>query len=83
MAAMTNHTLLDHRTGMDPDLLALAPVGRTRRAVKLVQHPAFRAARARAAFDAPFTVLRLPVVSLNDAASARSCAADLPTVGAA
>ena len=69
MAAMTNHTFPDQRAGLDPELLALAPLGGKRRPVKIVEHPAFRAARARAALDAPFTLLRLPVVSLNGAAA--------------
>jgi hypothetical protein len=66
MTAMTNHTLPDRGATLSPELRALAPVGGKRRPVKVVEHPAFRAARAaRAAFEAPYTVLRLPVVSLD------------------
>ena len=39
--------------------------------MKVVEHAAFRAARA--AFDAPLTVLRLPVVSLNVPAATTTC----------
>ena len=67
MAAMTNHNVPDHGTALGPELLALAPLGRKRRPVKIVEHPTFRAARARAALDASSSVPRLPVVSLNAA----------------
>jgi hypothetical protein len=80
MAAMTNPTTLpDHAAALAPELLALAPVGGKRRAVKVVEHPAFRAARLRAALDEPFTVLRLPVVSLNVPASVAACRCTAPT----
>jgi hypothetical protein len=68
---MTNPTLPDHRATLVPELLALAPVGGKRRPVKVLEHPAFRAARA--AFDAPYTVLRLPVVLLNAPAPTAAC----------
>lgn len=70
MGAMTNHTVPDHRTGLGPDLLALDPIGGKRRPAKVVEHPVFRAARARIALDAPFTVLRVPVVLLSRPAAA-------------
>ena len=53
MGAMTNHTVPDHHTGLGPDLLALDPIGGKRRPAKVVEHPVFRAARARIALDAP------------------------------
>ena len=81
---MTNHTLPDHGATLGPELLALAPVGGKRRPVKVVEHPAFRAARLRAALDAPFTVLRLPAVSLNVPAAVAACGcATLTTIEAA
>jgi hypothetical protein len=70
---MTNPTLPDHGAALAPEMLALAPVGGKRRPVKVVEHPAFRAARARAAFDAPFTVVRLPVVALNAPPAPAAC----------
>jgi hypothetical protein len=70
---MTNHTLPDYGATLAPELLALAPVGGKRRPVKVVEHPVFRAARARAAFDAPFTVVRLPVVRLNGMPAPTPC----------
>ena len=85
MAAMTNHNVPDHGAALGHELLALATVGGKRRPVKVVEHPAFRAARARAALDAPFTVLRLPVVSLNrgPAPSAVGCDISPATLEAA
>jgi len=68
---MRNHSLPDQGATLPPEMLALAPVGGRRRPVKVVEHPAFRAARA--AFDAPLTVLRLPVVSLNVPAATTTC----------
>jgi hypothetical protein len=63
MGSMTYPTLPDHGATCSPELPALAPVGGMRRPVKVVQPPAFRTARARP--GAAFTVLRIPVVSLN------------------
>jgi hypothetical protein len=60
---MTNHTLPDRGAALSRELLALAPVGGKRRPVKVVEHPAFRTAHEQ--LNAPFTVLRLPVVALN------------------
>jgi hypothetical protein len=62
---MTNPTFLDHGAVLPHGIAALAPVGR-QRPVKVVELPVFRAARAR--LDSPFTVLRLPAVSLDGAA---------------
>ena len=45
---MTNPTLPDVGAGLTPELRALAPAGGRRRPVRVVEHPAFRAARARA-----------------------------------
>ena len=45
---MTNPTFPDICSGLPPELRALAPVGGRRRPVGKVEHPAFRAARARA-----------------------------------
>ncbi len=82
--AMTNPTLPDRDAGLAPELLALARVGGKRRPVKVVEHPAFKAARLRAALDAPFTVLWLPVVSLNVPAAVAVCGcATLATIEAA
>jgi hypothetical protein len=64
---MTNLLLPDRSAGLDAELLALASSGGKRRPVKVVEHPAF-APRRRLRADAllePFTVLRLPVVSLD------------------
>jgi hypothetical protein len=69
--AMTNHTPLDHGTALTPDFAALAPVGGTRRPVKIVDLPVFRSARAR--LDAPFTVVCLPVVSLDRPDESSAC----------
>jgi hypothetical protein len=77
MTAMTNPTLPDHDAALAPELLALAPVGGRRRPVRVVEHPALRNARLRAALDEPFTVLRLAVVSLNAPAASAACC---PTV---
>jgi len=73
---MTNHNVPDHVAAVIHEPTSLAPLDRKRRPVKIVEHPAFRAARARAAFDAPFTVLRLPVVSLNRAAASSAARFD-------
>jgi hypothetical protein len=71
---MTNPLpLRDHGAGLSPELRALASVGGMRRPAKVVEHPAFRPYRDRAAFGAPFTVLRVPVVSLNRGAVAMAC----------
>ena len=85
MAAMTNHTFSEPHPLLDPALRALAPIGGRRRPVKVVEHPAFRAARARLALDAPFTVLRLPVVSLSRTPATRAvgCGTTLDTLEAA
>ena len=64
---MTNFFLPDRGAGLEAELVALARTGRTRRPVKVVEHPAFAARRrilAEAQADA-FTVLTLPVVSLD------------------
>jgi hypothetical protein len=71
---MTNHTLPDPGATLPPELLALAPVGGKRRPVKVVEHPAFRPYRARVALDVRFTVIRVPVVSLNRDAPSTECA---------
>jgi hypothetical protein len=63
---MTNPILLDQGAALPPGIAALAPTG-GKRPVKVVELPVFRAARAR--LDAPFTVLRLPAVSLDRAAA--------------
>ena len=78
---MTNPTFLDHAAALPPGIAALAPVGR-KRPVKVVELPVFRAARAR--LDSPFTVLRLPAVSLDRTAAAaasgrRGTAATVPS----
>jgi hypothetical protein len=65
MTAMTNRTLPEHGPTLSPALLALAPVGGRQRPAKVVEHPAYRAARGRVGLDAPVAVLRLPIVSLN------------------
>jgi hypothetical protein len=74
MGAMMNHNPFHDDAGLQ-ELLELAHVGSKQRPVKVVEHPTFRAARARIGLDAPFTVLRLPVVSLNprSAISAGGC----------
>jgi hypothetical protein len=79
---MTTSTLLDHSPDLNPEVLALARVGIKQRPVKIVEHPAFRAARARLGLDAPFTVVRLPVVHLQRAVatSSRACASLTPTL---
>ena len=64
---MTNPTLPDHGVMLDPELLALVPVGGKRRPVKVVEHPAFRASRARAALNSPFTVVLMPEYDGNPA----------------
>jgi hypothetical protein len=66
MGRMTNPTFLDHGAALPPGLAALAPVG-GKRPVKVVELPVFRAARAR--LDSPFTVVRVPVASLNRASA--------------
>ena len=38
---MTNSLLSDRGAGLAPELLALSPIGGTRRPVKVVEHPAF------------------------------------------
>ena len=63
---MTNPTLPERRAGLPAELLALSPVGGKRRPVKVVEHPAFAPRRRlRAESAVPFTMLRLPVVSLD------------------
>lgn len=72
---MTNLLLSDRGAGLDPELLALAPSGGTRRPVKVVEHPAFgprRRLRA-AARQAAFTTVRLPVVTLDPLPRTRGC----------
>lgn len=74
---MTNPiNLPDHGAALARELLALAPVGGRRRPVKVVELPAFRAARAR--LDAPYIAARLPVVSLNRDAAVQACAKHIP-----
>ena len=63
---MTNTLLSDRGAGLAPELLALSPIGGKRRPVKVVEHPAFAPRRLRAeALHAAFTVVRLPVVTLD------------------
>jgi hypothetical protein len=63
---MTNSLLSDRGAGLAPELLALSPIGGTRRPVKVVEHPSFAPRRLRAeALHAAFTVVRLPVVTLD------------------
>jgi hypothetical protein len=63
---MTNSLLSDRGAGLVPELLALSPIGGQRRPVKVVEHPAFAARRLGAeALHAAFTVVRLPVVTLD------------------
>ena len=85
MTAMTNPTVPDHGAALDPELLALAFVGGQRCPAKVVEHPAFRATRARLSAEAQFTVARLPVVWLNapGAASANACAGSVCNLEAA
>jgi len=66
---MTNQTDPDPAATLPVEWLALATVRRKPRPVKVVQHPAFR---ARARLDAPFTVVRVPVVALNGGAAPRA-----------
>jgi hypothetical protein len=47
MGAMTNSIAPHRAAALPPELLALAPIGEKRRPVKLVEPPAFRAARTR------------------------------------
>jgi hypothetical protein len=68
---MTNHTHVDPGAELSPQLLALAPVGGKRRPAKVVEHPAFRAARARR--EARVTLVPISVVSLNGVAAAGAC----------
>ena len=81
MQAMTNSILPDVRSDLTRELRASAPVGTARRPVKIVEHPTFRAARAR--LDAGFTVAHLPVAVLNGASapSPDACTYAAPTVG--
>ena len=71
---MTNPTLPDVGAGLPPELRALAPVGGKRRPVRVVEHPVFRAARARLASRRPLSA-RAQVVSVNRPApaTARAC----------
>ena len=63
---MTNLFRSDNGAGLDRELRALAPVGGSRRPVKVVEHPAFGPRRLHAeALHAAFTVVRLPVVTLD------------------
>jgi len=65
--AMTNLFFPDRGAGLEAELVALAPSGGKQRPVKVVEHPAF-AARRRLLAEARaevFTVLTLPVVSLD------------------
>jgi hypothetical protein len=75
---MTNPTLPDHGAALSPELLALALVGGKRRPAKVVEHPAFRAARA--VLDSPVMALRLPVVALDAPAAVAACGCTTPTV---
>jgi hypothetical protein len=69
---MTNPTTVpDLGAELSPELPVSAPVGGTRRPVKIVEHPAFRAARARR--HSPFTVLPVALVSLHGATVAAIC----------
>jgi hypothetical protein len=70
---MTNATTPDHADTFPADLLALASTPAPRRPVKVVEHPTFRAARARRAMGSSFTVLRVPVVALNRPAGEEGC----------
>jgi hypothetical protein len=63
---MTNALLSDRDAGLVSELLAPSLIGGTRRPVKVVEHPAFAPRRLRAeAMHAAFTVVRLPVVTLD------------------
>jgi hypothetical protein len=76
---MTNPTLPDDGR-IEGSVLSLAHTGGKRRPVKVVEHPTFRVARRRLAMDAPFTVLRVPMVSLDPLpVFARYHAARVPT----
>jgi hypothetical protein len=81
MQAMTNPNLPDVRSDLTPERRALARVGTARRPVKIVEHPTFRAARAR--LDAGFTVAHLPVAVVNgtSAPSPDACGCATPTLG--
>ncbi len=70
---MTNPTLPDPGAALAPELLALVHVGGERRPAKVVDHPAFRAARDRLAARGPFTTARVPVVLLNRPAMPAGC----------
>jgi hypothetical protein len=68
---MTNQILPNPGAELSRELLALAPVGGKRRPVKVVEHPAFRAARARR--EGAVAVLPITIVSLNRLAAAAGC----------
>jgi hypothetical protein len=75
---MTNAILSHPSSELTPELRALAAASTGRRPVKVVEHPTFRAARAR--LGAGFTVVQLPVAALNrgSTASPDACAAGAP-----
>ena len=64
---MTHPILLDQCPGRTTTIPALRATGGSRYPVKVVEHPAFRAAR-RHAGPPPFTLVSLPVVLLNGSA---------------
>ena len=81
---MTNPTLPDVGAGLPPELRALAPVGGKRRRAKVVEHPAFRAARARLAADRPLSVrAQIVAVHRHVPATAGACHSARPAIEAA
>jgi hypothetical protein len=83
MTAMTNLVPSDPAITAGPKLPAAVSADGRRRTAKIVEHPAFRASRTRAALDLPFTVLRLPVVLLKARGGNADCDSTLPTAGRA